>query len=92
MIRIEFALPYTLLKLKKQTIIYCIGQGSVKNVILHILLCSPGRKMQNLFLIKHLNVIGAVFNFKVIGKVLDYTSSIWFGKLFLHVSFVVVTG
>ena len=32
------------------------------------------------------------FNFKVIRKVLDYTSSIWFGKLFLHVSFVVVTG
>ena len=52
----------------------------------------PRRKMQNLLLITQLNVIGAVFNFMVIGKVLDYTSSIWFGKLFLHVSFVVVTG
>ena len=34
----------------------------------YILLCSPGRKMQNLLLITQLNVIGAVFNFKVIRK------------------------
>jgi hypothetical protein len=44
------------------------------------------------FIVTQLYVIGAVFNFKVIAKVLDYRSSIWFGKLFLHVSFVVVTG
>ena len=59
------------------------------------MLCSPGRKMQNLLLITQLNVIGAVFNFKVIRKirkVLGYTSSIWFGKSILHVLFVVVAG
>ena len=44
------------------------------------------------FIVTQLYVIGAVFNFKVIGKVLDYTSSIWFGKLILHVLFVVVAG
>ena len=44
------------------------------------------------FIVTQLYVTGAIFNFKVIGKVLHYRSSIWFGKLFLHVPFVVVTG
>ena len=51
--------------------------------------------MKNLLLITQLNVISAGFNFKVIRKirkVLGYTSSIWFGKLILHVLFVVVAG
>ena len=83
----KFALPDTLLKFKKKLLYRprkCQG--------CYILLCSPGRKIQNLLLITQLNVIGTVFNFKAIGKVLGYTSSIWFGKLFVHVSFVVVTG
>ena len=51
--------------------------------------------MQNLLLVTQVNVIGAVFNFKVIRKIkkaLGYTSSIWFGKLILHVLFSVVEG
>ena len=59
------------------------------------MLCSPGRKIQNLLLITRLNLIGAGFNFKVIRKIrkdLGYISSIRFGKLLLHVLFVVVVG
>ena len=59
----------TLLKLKK--IYLYIGQGSVKNVILFWFVPQGGRCVQNLLLITCLNVIGAVFNFKVIGKVVD---------------------
>ena len=52
----------------------------------------PWEENAEFIVITQLNAISAVFNFKVIRKVLGYTSSIWFGKLILHVFFVVETG
>ena len=55
----KFALPDTLLKLKK--ILY---RPRKCQDCYTILLCSPGRKMQNLLFITQLNVIGTVFNLR----------------------------